>query len=78
MTIHSIRPSQADGRYIAFNSLATNLVPGDTNGKPDVFIHDMQTGMTTRVSVDSSGAQANGNHSYASLSADGRYIVFES
>jgi predicted outer membrane repeat protein len=75
---YSFNPSiSADGRYIAFNSHATNLVPGDTNGKPDVFIHDMQTDLTIRVSVDSSGAQSNGS-SYGSLSADGRYIVFES
>ncbi|HXQ32463.1 MAG TPA: hypothetical protein VN843_00440, partial [Anaerolineales bacterium] len=67
----------ADGRYVAFNSQATNLVPGDTNGTIDVFVHDRQTGTTTRVSVHSSGTQADGNGSSASsISGDGRYITF--
>jgi len=70
-----------DGRYVAFVSAASNMVPDDTNGHPDVFAHDRQTGDTTRVSVSSSGAEGNGNSSYfeASLpriSADGRYVVF--
>ncbi|MDP2937411.1 MAG: hypothetical protein Q8O86_13075 [Dehalococcoidia bacterium] len=47
----------ADGRYVAFRSDAFNLVPGDTNGTTDVFVHDMQTGQTTRVSVTSDGPQ---------------------
>jgi uncharacterized delta-60 repeat protein len=68
----------ADGRYIAFRSEATNLVPGDTNGKVDVFLFDTQTGMTTRVSVDSNGAQANNTSDAASLSADGSQIAFAS
>ena len=56
-----ITPSiSADGRYVAFDSNATNLVPGDTNGYDDVFVHDRQTGQTTRVSVDSAGNQGNG------------------
>ncbi|MEK7611792.1 MAG: hypothetical protein AAB407_00365, partial [Patescibacteria group bacterium] len=68
-----------DGRYVAFWSSASNLVPGDTNGKWDVFLHDQQTGETTRVSVDSQGNEANG-HSFGktSISADGRYIAFQS
>jgi Tol biopolymer transport system component len=76
---YSSLPSiSADGRYLAFFSSATNLVSGDTNGMSDVFLHDMQTGMTTRVSVDSSGVQANNNSHFSSISADGRYIVFMS
>jgi Tol biopolymer transport system component len=68
----------ADGRYVAFSSLATNLVTGDTNGIRNVFLHDRETGETTRVSVSSAGVQANG-HSYSfSTSADGRYVAFES
>jgi Tol biopolymer transport system component len=47
----------ADGRVVAFWSQATNLVVGDTNGKEDVFVHDRSTGVTERVSVDSSGMQ---------------------
>jgi Tol biopolymer transport system component len=67
----------ADGRYVAFDSFAINLVPDDTNGMSDVFVHDMQTGATTRVSVDSNGVQANNNSSgQTSISADGRYVAF--
>jgi hypothetical protein len=68
----------ADGRYIVFESDATNLVPGDTNGIADIFLHDMQTGVTTRVSVDSNGMEANNYSSLPSISADGRYISFYS
>lgn len=49
----------ADGRYVAFFSAAFNLVPGDTNGIPEVFVHDCLTGVTERVSVDSAGHQGN-------------------
>ncbi len=48
----------ADGRYVSFSSIAVNLVPGDTNNKSDVFLHDRQSGQTTRVSVDPQGRQA--------------------
>lgn len=69
-----------DGRYVIFSSLATNLVPNDTNGLEDVFLHDRQTGTTTRVSVDSNGNQATTtSFDYASandISDDGRYILF--
>jgi Tol biopolymer transport system component len=68
----------ADGRYVAFDSAASNLVSGDTNGKTDVFVHDHQTGETTRVSVDSSGVQGNGGSYTPSISADGRYVAFYS
>jgi Tol biopolymer transport system component len=75
----SSNPStSADGRFIAFNSAATNLVSGDTNGLGDIFVHDMQTGSTTRASVDSSGLQANDYSSLPSVSADGQYMAFES
>jgi Tol biopolymer transport system component len=72
-----------DGRYVAFNSLADNLVPGDTNGVADVFVRDMQLGVTTRVSVSSSGAQGNMQSGTAAsgapvISADGRYVAFGS
>ena len=66
------------GRYVAFESLATDLVPGDTNRVSDVFVHDRRTGKTTRVSVDSRGRQANGGSSAPSLSADGRFVGFGS
>src|SRR3989441_47631 len=68
----------ADGRLVAFQSDATNLVPGDTNSATDVFVHDRQTGMTERVSVASDGTQANNASSYPVLSADGRFVAFDS
>ncbi len=56
----SAEPSiSADGRYVAFSSIASNLVSGDTNGSSDVFVRDLQLGTTTRVSVDSAGVQGN-------------------
>ena len=66
----------ADGRYVAFISDATNLVPGDTNGATDIFVRDRQTNTTERVSVDSAGAQANDFSGQPSISADGRYVAF--
>jgi hypothetical protein len=74
---HCYQPSvSGDGRYIAFYSLANNLVPGDTNGFADIFVHDCQSGSTTRASVDSAGAEANASCLYPSISADGRYVTF--
>ncbi|UCF79287.1 MAG: PD40 domain-containing protein [Candidatus Eiseniibacteriota bacterium] len=67
----------ADGRFAAFESDATNLVPGDTNGVRDIFVHDRSTGQTTRVSVSSSGNQADGRSFSPSIGGqDGRYVVF--
>jgi PKD repeat protein len=63
---------------VAFYSVASNLVPGDTNANPDVFVHDAQAGQTTRVSVASDGAQGNGDSDWPSISADGRYVAFQS
>src|SRR5205823_2554908 len=69
----------SNGRYVAFDSDASDLVPGDTNGRSDVFVHDRQTSTTTRVSVGSDGSQAFGGDSTSpSLSADGRYVAFYS
>jgi hypothetical protein len=68
-----------DGRYIAFFSYARNLVPGDTNGKADVFVRDRQAGMTERVSVASGGTQARGGDStQAVISDNGRYVAYVS
>jgi len=67
-----------DGRFVAFDSLAANLVPGDTNGTFDAFVHDRQTGTTSRVSVDSAGTQGNGLSIQATISADGRFVCFAS
>jgi len=67
-----------DGRYVAFGSLASNLVPGDTNGYEDAFVRDRSTGITTRVSVSSTGEQGNANSFHPAISADGRYVAFHS
>jgi Tol biopolymer transport system component len=67
-----------DGRYVAFESSATNLVPGDTNGCDDIFVVDMVTSTIARVSTDGAGNQANGASSRAVLSTSGRYLQFES
>src|SRR5258705_2849575 len=68
----------ADGRYVAFLSLATNLVSGDTNGRTDVFVRDVQTGTTAIASVSSAGVLSNGTSTWLSISANGRYVVFSS
>jgi Tol biopolymer transport system component len=67
-----------DGRYVAFASTASDLVPGDTNGVMDVFVRDRLTGVTTRVSVSGSGVEGNGASSHPSISEDGRYVAFQS
>jgi len=75
----SFSPSiSADGRYVAFQSYATNLVSNDTNFVMDVFVRDTQTNQTTRVSVSSSSIQGNANSLAAFISADGRYVAFQS
>jgi Tol biopolymer transport system component len=75
----SVRPAiSADGRWVAFESRASNLVAGDTNGAADVFVHDRQTGATTRVSVATGGAQWDRFSRFPSISADGRWVAFDS
>ncbi|MBI4786755.1 MAG: right-handed parallel beta-helix repeat-containing protein [Chloroflexi bacterium] len=75
----SYRPAiSADGRYVAFQSDATNLVDDDTNGYTDIFVHDRETLQTTRVSVHSNGAQANYQSNRPSITADGRFVAFTS
>ena len=68
----------ADGRFVAFSSEATNLVSGDRNKNPDVFVRDRQTGTTTRVSVATGGAEANAGGTAPAISRDGRFVAFES
>jgi Tol biopolymer transport system component len=68
----------SDGRFIAFVSSATDLVPDDTNGKPDVFVRDMSAGVTIRVSVATDGSQADSTSYAPSMSSDGRYVAFRS
>jgi len=67
-----------DGRFAAFTSLAANLVPGDRNGVSDVFVHDLLTGATARVSVPAEGGEANGASVVAGISADGSAVAFTS
>jgi len=68
----------ADGRYIAFESDASNLVAGDTNGRVDVFRHDRVTGETVRISVATGGGQASGDNLLPRISDDGNLIIFRS
>jgi hypothetical protein len=68
----------ADGRYVVFNSFASNLVASDSNSAYDVFVHDRQTDVTERVSLHTDGSQATGHSWASSISSDGRYVAFES
>lgn len=68
----------ADGRYVAFTTTSKNFIPLDGNGTDDVFVHDRVTGITTCVSVNSSGEVGNRASRFASISADGQYIAFVS
>ena len=65
-----------DGRLIAFTSQARNLVPDDTNLRPDVFIHNIKTAQTSRVSVGEDGRQLSGSSELIDMIPDGRYIRF--
>lgn len=67
-----------DGQLVAFASAASNLVPGDTNGASDIFLHNRLTGTTTRVSVASDGTQANKGSTAPAISGDGRFVAFTS
>ena len=66
----------ADGRFVAFGSLASNLVPGDTNHNVDIFVHDRQTGATEIVSIASDGSLSNRGAAVSTISGDGRFVVF--
>jgi len=68
----------ADGRYVAFTSRAGNLVPNDHNGDNDVFIRDLTTGTTSLMSATSKGASANAASGRPAVSADGRWVVYQS
>lgn len=67
-----------DGAFIAFNSTAENLVPGDANGQQDVFTKDLRSGAVRLISTDASGAGANGGSGTSSLSSDGAMLAFQS
>jgi Tol biopolymer transport system component len=68
----------ADGRFVAFDSYASNLVPGDVNNMPDVFLRDRLNGTTELISVASDGTPGNQPSNGAVISADGRYVAFHS
>jgi Tol biopolymer transport system component len=75
----SFDPSiSASGRFVAFSSVATNLVHGDTNHVRDVFVRDRKAGKTRRVSLSSAGAQGHGDSFHPSISANGRFVAFQS
>jgi len=75
----SVQPDiSSDGRLVTFVSNATNLVPNDNNGWSDVFLHDRQTGQTSRVSLSSAGLEANGPSGVACISGNGRFVAFSS
>jgi Tol biopolymer transport system component len=76
---HSFDPAiSADGRYVAFESDASNLVPGDTNRSRDAFVRDRWTGTVERASIASSGAEGDGPSFSPTISADGRLVTFMS
>lgn len=66
------------GQFVVFDSRATNLVPNDTNLEPDIFVRDRQLGTTRRVSVSSTGVQANNDSLHPAISANGQFVVFVS
>ncbi|WP_285687338.1 hypothetical protein [Actinoplanes sp. NBRC 103695] len=67
-----------DGRYVSFTSDATNLVPGDTNGAYDGFVHDRRTGRTSRVTLTNGDAQADARSYTPVISTDARFVAFVS
>ena len=67
-----------DGRFVVFNSIAGNLVPGDTNGKRDVFVHDRSTGDVSLVSFGLAGVPADGDSPLGAISEDGNVIAYHS
>jgi hypothetical protein len=68
----------SSGRYVVFDSRATNLVPGDTNGVVDVFVRDRVSGTTDRVSVSTAGQQGDGDSTHPAMDETGEYVVFQS
>ncbi len=67
-----------DGRYVSFESGASDLVADDTNSFTDIFLHDRETGETVRVSVSTEGVESNGTSSAPCVNATGRFVVFDS
>jgi len=76
--ISGMNSMSGDGRYVVFQSEATNLINSDKNGKCDIYMKDMSTGGIKRLSESGSGGEANGKSLKPSISADGRYVTFDS
>ncbi|WP_293205357.1 MULTISPECIES: hypothetical protein [unclassified Microcoleus] len=77
--ISSLPSISNNGQIVAFQSLASNLVAGDTNNRADVFVRDLQANTTNRISVSGTGEQGNGNSvSAPSISEAGRFVAFVS
>ncbi len=77
--VTSDNPSiSGDGRYVSFDSAASNLVPQDTNGNRDIFVYDRETGTIDRVNMGDHGTQGDADSTAPSISADGRYVGFKS
>ncbi len=75
----SLNPAiSTNGRYVAFESTASNLVNNDTNGFSDIFVRDIELGSTIRLTVNANGVQANGASFTPSISETGRFVAFES
>jgi cysteine-rich repeat protein len=75
MRVAGITP---DGRFVGFESFATNLVLGDTNGVRDAFLHDRTFGTTERISLATGGGEGNANSAWNAMTPDARWVVFES
>ena len=67
-----------DGRFVAFASYGSNLVPGDTNARQDIFVHDRSTGSTVRVSVSTNGIEADADSYFPTISRDGLIVAWQS
>jgi Tol biopolymer transport system component len=80
LAISSVQPGaiSADGRYLAFTSLAANLVSNDSNATHDVFVRDLVNGTNVLVSVNTNGTSGNDVSQFPVLSADGRFVAFVS
>ncbi|GAB4515100.1 MAG: hypothetical protein OHK0046_18100 [Anaerolineae bacterium] len=75
----SIQPSMsANGTFVAFTSFASNLVPGDANGRRDIFVHNLTSGTTERFNITSSGTQADFDSNFPTISTDGLIVAFSS
>jgi hypothetical protein len=73
-----VSAASRDGRFVAFHSLASNLVPSDLNGVQDIFVHDRSSHTTQRLNVDAQGNEGNAGSGQPSISEDGNVVTFQS